>query len=256
MLYLTGTGLSYEDISVAGVNSCKAANYVYAEAYTSFMGDEKIRRISELIGKMPKLLERKELEEQAGRIVKEAKESNVSILTGGDPLIATTHKILFIEAKKYEVKVKVFHSSNILSAAIGRSGLDFYRFGPVCTVPRWSGKYNPVSFYETIEKNKSRNSHSLVLLDYGEKEAKSMPIKEAIETLERAEEHYRKGIISPKQTVFLLINLGLEGEKIEMTDFGKAKKRDQNGIACLIIPAAITDIEKETIDAMKGIIWH
>ncbi len=52
---------------------------------------------------------------------------------------------------------------------MGESGLDFYRFGQICTIPRWSEHYKPVSFYETIETNLTNGHHSILLLDYDPK---------------------------------------------------------------------------------------
>jgi diphthine synthase len=254
MLFLIGTGLSREGISVDGVSAAKSSTKVYAEAYTSSMNKEKTSHISRLISKEVVMLKRKDLEENASRIVGESKDSDISVLTGGDPLIATTHKILFIEAKKQGAKVRIIYSSSVFTAAIGRSGLDFYRFGAVCTIPRWTDKYKPVSFYETIEKNHSKNNHSLVLLDYNEESGNSISIKSALEILEKAEAHYGKGIISSSSNILVLLSLGTEDEKAESMKVSEAMSIEQNGMACLIIPAAITDIERETMESMKGVL--
>ena len=53
------------------------------------------------------------------------------------------------------MEVEVVHSNSVLTAAIGESGLDFYRFGAIATIPKWSAHYTPVSFYETLQKNMS-----------------------------------------------------------------------------------------------------
>src|SRR5208283_4653121 len=143
MLLLVGTGISYDDMSVRAVEACRGCK-LYVERYTSIMDDEKIMRISEMLGSTPKLLQRSDLEENARRIVSEAKSKNVAILVGGDPLTATTHKILLIEAAKQGVETRIFHASSIFTAAIGESGLDFYRFGQACTIPKWSKSYKPV----------------------------------------------------------------------------------------------------------------
>jgi diphthine synthase len=252
MLFLIGTGLSYDDISMGGVKAAKSSIKIYAEAYTSRMDNKKIEHLSNTTGKKITLLKRKDLEESASIIVSEAKTSDISVLIGGDPLIATTHKILFIEAKKQAIQVKVLHASSIFTAAIGRSGLDFYRFGSVCTIPKWTDKYKPVSFYETIEKNYSNNNHSLVLLDYKEEGESSIHIKDALEILEKAEAHYRKGIISNASKIVILINLGGEEEKAELMELSEARAIEQTGMACLIIAAPLTEIEKETVESMKG----
>ena len=115
------------------------------------------------------------------------------MLIGGDPLMATTHKILFIEAKKRNVEVEIVHSNSVLTAAIGESGLDFYRFGAIATIPKWSAHYTPVSFYETLQKNMQNNLHSLLLLDYSQELAASLSIKDSIDILEKAEKQLQIG---------------------------------------------------------------
>ncbi len=44
------------------------------------------------------------MEENASDMVKRAATKDIAILVGGDPLMATTHKILYIEAEKQHVK--------------------------------------------------------------------------------------------------------------------------------------------------------
>ncbi len=117
------------------------------------------------------------------------------MLIEGDPLIATTHKILFIEAKKQNVKINIIHSSSIITAVIGESGLDFYRFGAICTIARWTEHYKPISFYETIEKNINSNLHSLLLFDFDEKNQTSIELKEVLKILDNAENYYNKKIL-------------------------------------------------------------
>ena len=109
-------------------------------------------------------------------LLKLAKDRDVAVLISGDPLIATTHKILFIEARKLGIRVEIVHAASIASAAIGESGLDFYRFGKVCTHTKWHEHYTPVSFYETIRTNMQNNEHSLVLLDYDSVAESSMQL--------------------------------------------------------------------------------
>ena len=139
-----------------------------------------------------------------------AAKADMAVLVAGDPLVATTHKIAYIEAKKAGVKVSVIHASSIVGAAMGESGLDFYRFGQICTIPMWSEHYKPVSFYETIEKNMANSLHSILLLDYDPKIGSIQP-SYAAEILAQAEKKYKKGIIKPSTKVIVLHNLSLPG---------------------------------------------
>ena len=250
MLFLIGTGLSYYDISAGALEACRECE-LYQESYTSYFNEAKKEFIEGKLGKKITPLSRSDLEEEVKKIVEKAKIRDIAILTGGDPLIATTHKIILIEAKRHGIRTKIFHSSSIISAAMGESGLDFYRFGAVCTISRWSESYKPVSFYETIQKNISNNYHSIILLDYDPKEASSLGIREAIDILSKAEEKYKKGIINKTANIFIIQNLGLEGQSTYFTTISSAPLlKPVKGPSLMIIPARISDIEQEAIDSM------
>ncbi|MCL4390641.1 SAM-dependent methyltransferase, partial [Candidatus Marsarchaeota archaeon] len=109
MLYLIGAGIGESDISIGSIEACRSASKVYYEKYTSLISESKVRLISDRIGKELVELPRSSLEEESSKIIKEAKDADIAIILSGDPMIATTHKILFIGAKKEGVKVKIGH---------------------------------------------------------------------------------------------------------------------------------------------------
>lgn len=212
-----------------------------------------MNKIAELTKKEITKLSRQDLEDNIKKLVAEAKNNDIAILFGGDPLIATTHKIIYIEAKKLGIEVSVIHSASILSAAIGESGLDFYRFGQICTIPRWSEHYKPVSFYETIEKNQNSNQHSLLLLDYIQDKESSIQPRAAISVLEEAEGKYRKGIIKEDTKIIILHNLSQKGEEKTMQTISRARTlRLTEGPTVFVLPAKLVDTEKEVLDALFG----
>ncbi|MCL5099516.1 MAG: diphthine synthase [Candidatus Marsarchaeota archaeon] len=253
MLYLIGVGLADGDVPVAALDACKRCT-LYADTYTSLMNERRIAYLEALLSKKITELKRSDMEENAPALVKRAASEDIAVLVGGDPLTATTHKILFIEARKAGVSVKIMHASSILSVIIGESGLDFYRFGAVCTVPRWSEKYRPVSFYETIERNSRSNLHSIVLLDYDAEKGSSIPLQEALDVFWEAELHYRHGIIANERKIFVMHDLGRDGQSVLVLGFGEAKAlKLNNGVTSIIVPAEITDVERETVAGMHGV---
>ena len=250
-MYLVGTGLAEGDLSLNAAEACKRSR-LFVEHHTSFISDSYLKEIERLAGRHAERLERNDLEEKSATLAKLAAKEDVAVLIGGDPLIATTHKILFIEAKRAGAKVRVIHSSSVFSAAIGESGLDFYRFGQVCTIPAWSEHYKPVSFYETIEKNLSMGLHSLVLLDYISALHSSIPVKDALSVLEEAEKHYKKRIVKDSMNLIVLHNLSQEDERRVMCTLSEAKTMEfgTGGRTVIIVPAKLQDIESETIKSM------
>ena len=73
---------------------------MYVDRFTSFISDRTIRYISEVTGKQVTELTRQDMEEDAAELVRRAATRDIAVLVGGDPLMATTHKILYIEAKQ------------------------------------------------------------------------------------------------------------------------------------------------------------
>jgi diphthine synthase len=252
MLFLVGAGLSEGGLTEEAVELLKRDSVkIFAEQYTGWFGD-RIPELEKRLGKKITLLERTGLEDNITSIIQQAATEDIAVLVSGDPLVATTHKIAFIEAKKAGVKVSVIHSSSIVSVAMGESGLDFYKFGQICTIPTWSDHYKPVSFYETIEKNQKNGLHSLLLLDYDPKIGSIQP-SYAAEMLVQAEKTYKKGIIKPSTKVIVLHNLSLPGaQKLLLTLEETKRLRIGPGPTMIILPAKMSDVEAETTAATLG----
>jgi diphthine methyl ester synthase len=96
-------------------------------------------------------------------------ESNYAFLVVGDPFCATTHSDLFLRAVSLGIKVQIIHNASIMSA-VGCCGLQVYQFGETVSVPLWTDKWKPDSFYERILKNRESGLHTLVLVDIKVKE--------------------------------------------------------------------------------------
>ncbi|MCL4388296.1 MAG: diphthine synthase [Candidatus Marsarchaeota archaeon] len=252
MLYLIGTGISGE-LSKEAQKICSLSK-VYIDSYTSLTTKSSMDSFSKQIGTVPEPLQRSMLEEGSKSLAFAALKSDIAVLVPGDPLMATTHKTLLEEAAAAGAKWKVLHSSSIASAALGESMLDFYRFGRVATIARWSDHYKPVSFYEALKSNYDAGLHTLFLLDYDSDEGRSMDFGEVSSILAAAEEEYEEGLLAPESRAIFMHNIGLEGQavvkgtvsSIPSLGFGR-------GLNSMIIPAALSYIEEElTAALLKG----
>ncbi|MGC8669906.1 MAG: diphthine synthase [Candidatus Micrarchaeia archaeon] len=251
MLFLVGTGISSKDLTISAIEIMKKSE-LYADTYTSNIDTNALNLIEAATGKNISMLSRSDMEENVHVIVGRAKDHDVSIIIGGDPLIATTHKTIAIEAKKQGVPIEVMHSSSIITVAIGESGLDFYKFGNACTIPRWHEHYKPVSFYQTLLSNRRSNLHSLMLLDYDSKSSASIPINEAIGILEEAEKVYHNGLINESTKLLALLNLGRPNIKKVYGALGTLKNsKFESGPAVMILPSELADIEIESMHALN-----
>ncbi len=135
MFYLVGLGLFDEkDISLKGLECLKNVDKIYAEFFTSHLFGSSFDKIEQLIGKEIEVLVRNEVEEEH-KFIEEAKDADVALITGGDPLIATTHSDFLVQCRKKGIGYEVIHGSSILSSAPAISGLQGYKFGKVTTIP-------------------------------------------------------------------------------------------------------------------------
>lgn len=180
-LVFIGLGLwDATDITVKGLNAARSAEEVYLETYTSFMGGLTKEELESLIGKEVRLLARRDLEENALELLSRAKRKRVALLVPGDPMIATTHIALRLEAERLGIKTRVIHGVSIHSAAPSICGLENYKFGKSVTIPFPEEKYFPETPYLVIRENLERGLHTLVFLDIKADEKRFMTINEAV----------------------------------------------------------------------------
>ncbi|RLG72548.1 MAG: diphthine synthase, partial [Methanobacteriota archaeon] len=184
MLIFIGLGLNDEkDITQRGIEAAKKSEEIFVELYTSPMPNINIQRLEDTIGKKIRVLSREDLEEKSKTLLELARRCVVAILTPGDPMVATTHLALRLQAEQMGIKTRVIHGPSIVSAAPSFAGLHVYRFGPPTTIPHPSPSYRPTSFYNTITQNQARGLHTLLLLDVNHEKKCYMTIPQAIEQL-------------------------------------------------------------------------
>ena len=157
MLTFVGLGLyDLEDVSAKGLKAIRSADRVYLEAYTSLLTGTSPEEMVRYYGKELEVLKREDVEQHPEVFLSEALTKNVVFLTGGDPMVSTTHIDLRIRAAHMGVKTEIIHGSSIVSAVCGLSGLQNYRFGKSCSLPFPHGKWCPTTPAEVIGKNHGR----------------------------------------------------------------------------------------------------
>jgi diphthine synthase len=232
-LILVGTGVAF-DITLAGLEALKACDEAFIETYTNPIEDAKIAGLERIIGKTIGRLGRTHLE--SPYLVEKAKTADVCILASGDPLTATTHITLVMEARKKDVDVRVIHNSSIHSIAPARAGLQIYRFGKTASLVNPRPNYKPTSSLEIIRENLKRNLHTLVLLDT---EPQPMEAKAALEMLSEFKE------------AVVLSKVGHEDEKISWGAVAGLKKKDLGSAPfTIIVPAALHPLEQEFLESL------
>jgi diphthine synthase len=230
-IVFVGLGLHDEKgISLRGLEEVRTADSVFIELYTSLLPDFSTTRL-----------------EKDGKIVLEAaKKGKAVFLVPGDPLIATTHVALRIEAEKHGLKTRIIHGASILSAAIGLSGLHSYKFGKSVTIPfKETPSETP---NRVVAQNKKLGLHTLCLLDVRAEEDRYMSINEALETLLATERKKKDQRITKKILAVGIARAGSPNpavkadsiEKLCIYDFGKPPHT-------LIFPGTLHFMEAEAL---------
>ena len=211
-LVFIGLGLNNEyDLTLKGLEKARKADKVYIELYTNPMPNLSIKNLEKMVGKKIVILRRKDLEEKAEEVlIKKAEKNNVALIVPGDPMIATTHVWIRLEAEKKGIKTEVIHAPSIYSAAPSIIGLQIYKFGKTVTIPFPKENYRPKTPYEVIKENFTRGLHTLVLLDVDAEKGRWMSIKEGLEYLLNIEEEEKSKIVTPEKLVVGLAGLGSE----------------------------------------------
>lgn len=253
MLYLVGLGLYDEmDISLKGLEALKSADVVYAEFYTARLFGGDLSSLEDLTGADIKILQREEVEEE-NLPLQHSKTSKVAFLTAGDPLIATTHTDLLIEARKLGINVRVIHSSSILSAAPGLAGLQAYKFGKVTTIPRPEENYFPHSPYEVIASNLKMGLHTLALLDIQAHRDYYMTANEGLQYLLRVAQDREDEVLTGDSLAVVVARAGAPEPLVRANKIKKLIKEDFGGpLHCLVIPGKLHFLEAEALVVLAG----
>jgi diphthine synthase len=184
------------DLSLRAVEEAKTADRVFMELYTSLMPALNIERLERLFGKKVTLVSRRVLEEEEGRLIlQEAKHGKTVFLVPGDPMIATTHIDLRIRAEKMNIRTRIVHGASIISAVMGLTGLQNYKFGRSVTIPFPTDGVTTETPYKVIAENKKRGLHTLCFLDIRTEEKRYMTINDGLHAVLAVEEKKgKKGI--------------------------------------------------------------
>ena len=249
-LVFVGLGLHDErDISLRGLDEIGGVDTVFAEFYTSLMPGLSIRSLEELVGREVVVVSRRSLEEEeGGEILREARRGKVAFLVPGDPLIATTHVDLRIRAQKEGIKTKVIHGASIVSAVVGLSGLQNYKYGRSVTIPFPEEDFASETPYRVIMENRDRGLHTLCFLDIRADEKRYMTVKEGLETLLKVEERKSEGVVTRETLVVGVARAGSEDPTVKAAYVGELMEYEFGGPPhSLVVPGRLHFMEAEAL---------
>lgn len=237
MLYLIGLGLGSEkSLTIEGLEAAKKCDCFF-ESYTSKY--ESLENLEKLVGKKIAILKRGDVEECSQKILDSAKKKDTALFVIGDPLAATTHIDLVIEAKKQKIPLKIIHNASIFST-IAECGLQLYKFGKAATIPFTK---QTESVKDTIEGNRKLGLHTLLLLDLDAEKEKFMTVSKALEILLEnkiisEKEKLIAAHISENSQIFYGIPEELMKKKIDIP-------------SVLVMPGKLHFMEKEFLEMLE-----
>jgi len=167
-----------EGMSVEAIEAAARADVRRYEAYTALWPQAELDALEEKIGPIEKVM-RPEVE-QPEVLFDMANASLVALLVVGDPLQATTHVDLQLQAAEAGIECHVIHGVSITTLVTGAVGLSNYKFGRQTTLTYPYGGWVATSPLEVIAVNRYQNLHTLALLDLdptGEGVGHQVPMK-------------------------------------------------------------------------------
>lgn len=251
LFYLVGLGLNPGQLTLEAKNALSKCSEIYLDSYTSRYSHGSHAELQKILGKKMKSLGRKEIEEGFREKLLIAKKKNIALCVFGNPLNATTHIQLLLDAKSLRVKCKIVHGISVQDC-LSESGLSPYRFGRTVTIVSPKENFSPESFYDYICKNLEAGLHTLCLLDIEAEKNRFMPAAEAAGLLESIDSRREKQILQDRVCVALCA-LGSSRQKILAGSLGEIKS-----CSCklfpqsLIVCAELNEKEKESLHKLHA----
>jgi diphthine synthase len=254
MLLFVGLGLYDEkDISLRGLEAVRAADAVYAEFYTSRLMGASVEKLQSLYGREVHLLSRQDVEGDPA-FLEEARKMDVAFLVGGDPMVSTTHLDLRLRALEMGIKTKVIHSSSIITAVSGLTGLQNYRFGRSATIPfpylARGKRMVPETPYLVLKENLARNLHTMLFLDI--QDERYMTVNEGAELLLEMEKN-AGDLVLQGQVGIGIARAGSDDAAVKADLLSNLKGRDFGGpLHIMVVPAKLHFMEAKALVALAG----
>ncbi|MDG1558111.1 MAG: diphthine synthase, partial [Candidatus Poseidoniaceae archaeon] len=145
-------------MSLEALNAAKTADVRRYEAYTALWPQAELDALEAEVGAIEKVM-RPEVE-LPETLFEMARTSLVALLVVGDPLQATTHVDLQLQAAEAGLECLVFHGVSITTLVTGAIGLSNYKFGRQTTLTYPYGGWVATSPLEVIAANMHQNLHT------------------------------------------------------------------------------------------------
>ena len=283
-LILIGMGPgNIKGMTMEALEAAKSADIRRYEAYTALWSDSDLKELEENIGIIDRIM-RPEVENPK-ELLELASEKVVALLIVGDPLQATTHVDLQLQAEERGVRCRVIHGISITNLVTGAIGLSNYRFGRQTTLTYPYHGWIATSPLEVVAVNRAQGLHTLVLLDLdptGEGVGNQRPMQpvdivQSINSMAekmlgayREGENMRANMLDGRinDTTFELMkreactdllncldslsfvlctDMGTNNQRISLHSISTLAQAKEGGMHCLVIPAEVEEVESRAL---------
>jgi len=252
MLYLIGLGLKPSHLTLEAIDTIKSCDSVFVEVYTSQYAQGFINELKEMVGKPIMELNREGIEQNFESALISATKNNIGLLIFGNPLTATTHIQLMLDAKEKGIKYKVIPGISITNM-VAESGLDEYKFGRTITVCYHIVGFEPESFYDQIKENQKMGLHTLCLLDI-KKDQMPQKMMNSIEGIQVLEKIAKKREEHNTWKYIALLGMSSEKQKIiaGREEIFASKEIYELFPQTLIVCGKLNEKEKEVLEKLHN----
>jgi diphthine synthase len=152
------------------------------------------------------------------------------------------------------IKTKVIHSSSIVTAVSGATGLQNYRFGRSTTIPFdyivRGKRIVPETPYLVLKENLQRNLHTMLFLDI--QDTRYMTVNQGAELLLEMEQNAGDDVLHNALGVGIA-RAGSDDATVKADLLGKLKGYDFGGpLHILVVPAKLHFMEAQALVALAG----
>jgi len=273
-LILIGMGPGkFSTMTIEAIQAAKQCDSLRYEAYTALWPQDELDLLEAECGEITKVM-RPEIESPE-LLFELAKNSLVGLLVVGDPLQATTHVDLQLQAAEAGIECITFHGISITTIVTGALGLSNYKFGRQTTLTYPYGGWVATSPLEVLAQNYHLNLHTLALLDLdptgaGTGDQRPMKPADAVDSLtmmfmklkDSAEEIQGNNALEKmrieacklylkvpieQRIVVLCSDMGCSNEQIITTTVGQLSQLQGGRLNCLVFPSNMSDVEEAAL---------
>ena len=253
--------------------AAKMADYRRYEAYTALWPEDQLASLEKSVGTITRVM-RPEVENPE-KLFALARDNLVALLVVGDPLQATTHVDLQLQAEEAGIYCRTIHGISITGLVTGAIGLSNYKFGRQTTLTYPYSGWVATSPLEVIALNYALGQHTLALLDLdpsgaGTGQQKPMTPSDAVESIKAMINKVNENIDdfpleSPQDSikvqslkmissaslseikVVLCSDMGTKQQSIIYTSLADLTNLPGGAMNCLVFPASTSDVEEKAL---------